>query len=293
MSFSVYLIYRNNTENLVIIDNKIRIVTSLFPLYDFSKIIAEGEAEVSLLLPPGTEAHSFEPKPSDIIKIKNADIFVYAGKYMEPWAEDVINGLDKTKIFIIDASEGIDLIKDEDGHGIDPHFWLDFDNAGIVAGHIESVLSQINPEKAQEYKMNLENFKKELMSLDEKYWLGLSGCGKNEIIQGGHMAFGYLMKRYNIGYMSAEGFNPDAEATPKDLAALSDQIKKLGLKYVYYEELIEPRMAETISRETGATPLLLHAVHNISKDDFDGEATYLSLMKKNLDNLKLGLECQI
>src|SRR4030042_3394042 len=113
---------------------KLKVITTLFPLYDMAKRIGADKADVSLLLPPGVEAHSFEPKPSDIVKINEADIFVYTGKFMEPWAEDVIKGVANNNLIVVDASRGAKMVTgvfhdaEEPAGSLDPHIWLDFDN---------------------------------------------------------------------------------------------------------------------------------------------------------------------
>ena len=121
---------------------KLKVITTLFPLYDMAKNIGADKADVSLLLPPGVEAHSFEPKPSDIVKINEADVFVYTGKFMEPWAEDVIKGAANKNLIVVDASRGTKMIPgvfhdaDEPAGSLDPHIWLDFDNAKIMVKNI-------------------------------------------------------------------------------------------------------------------------------------------------------------
>ena len=283
---------------------KIQIITTLFPLYDFAKHIGQDNVEVSLLLPPGVEAHSFEPKPSDIAAINQADIFIYTGKFMEPWVEDIIKGLTGKNITIVDSSAGINLMKEEEEHadeheeeqghehgGVDPHIWLDFDNDKKIIQTLVTTLSQKDPKNASSYQQKGNEYQEKLSSLDEMYRTTLSQCKTKEIVYGGHYAFGYLANRYALTYLAAQGISPDAEPTAQDLIHLVEQIKKNNIQYVFYEELASPKIAETLTNETKTRMLLLNAAHNVSKEDFEKDISFLSIMEDNLSNLSIGLQC--
>ncbi len=274
---------------------RLKVVTTLFPLYDFSKNIAKEKAEVSLLLPPGIEAHSFEPKPGDIINIRKADIFIYTGRYMEPWVEDILGGIDNKNLLIIDASKNIFTAtrKKNNYVNIDPHIWLDFSFAQKIVDEILKGFAEKDPANVSYYLKNAEDYKIQLKNLDVEYKESLSTCKKDFLIHGGHFAFGYLVKRYNLKYLSAYGgFSPDAEPTPQNLIELIEKMKTYKIKYVFYEELINPKIAKIIAEDTGAKLLKLHGAHNVSEDEFKSGVSFISLMKKNLDNLRIGLECK-
>lgn len=420
---------------------KLSVVTTLFPLYDFAKAIGGEHADVTLLLPPGVESHSFEPKPSDVIRIDQSDIFAYTGKAMEPWAEDLRKGI-RSSVSVVDASTGIELLKEtpaaESGHeaehafewagafslqpgdyrwsfakvggeyaesamkmavvassvdgapgieavektgeallsgtlaetradnslvagrgyqlvfdsskdetaftvkistpgtyvfftehmptefegsehffkdaqnedvepiatepeetghhhhhgGLDPHIWLDFDNAAMMVSSLEKAFIEKDPTHAEAYKKNAEAYRARLSDLDKEYSAGLASCSTRQIVYGGHYAFGYLAHRYALDYVAAQGLAPDAEPSAKDIALLVDQIKKNDIKFVFYEELTSPKIAEALSNETGAKMLLLNAAHNISKDDYLKGTTFLGIMSENLVNLREGLGCK-
>lgn len=287
-------------------EKKLTVVTTLFPLYDFVRTIGGDRADVTLLLPPGLEPHSFEPKPADVMKVNKADIFVFTNEYMEPWAKSFINGLPGANVTIVNTSKGVTLLKSgpeeahegehgEDHHhhgGMDPHIWLDFANARIMVDNILAAMVAKDPANRDYYTARAAAYKAELTKLDDEYKAGLANCSKRIFLHGGHYAFGYLAKRYGLQYLSASAVNADAEPTPAKLAELVKLMRSNGLKYVFSEELLSPRSAETIAKETGATVLLLHGAHNISKDDFAGGVTFIMLMKKNLENLRTGLECR-
>ncbi len=290
---------------------KIIIVTTLFPLYDFAKNIGGQHAAVSLLLPPGVEPHSFEPKPEDIIRINKADIFVYTGKHMEPWAENILKGVDNKNLMVVDASKGITMIeeteesehdhkhdkkhaaKEHDKKEMDPHIWLDLGNAQKMADAILDGIAKADASNKDFYAENGGVYKAKLADLDKRFKDGLSNCKSDAFIHGGHFAFGYLAKRYNLKYISAyKGFSPNAEPAPKWLKELVDKLRKRQLKHVFYEELISPRIADMIAKETGASLLQLHGAHNLTKEEMDKGITFISIMEQNLINLKTGLQCQ-
>jgi zinc transport system substrate-binding protein len=275
-------------------ENKIKVVTTLFPLYDFARNVGRDLVDVSLLIPPGVEAHAFEPKLRDIFRISQADIFIYPGRYMEPWVQDLLEGVDNKNLLVIDASKGVSLIGEKGrGAGFDPHIWLDFSNARIMVENILAALAEKDPLNRDSYEKNARSYEEKLTALDEKCRQAFSSCQHRIFIYAGHPAFGYFAKRYALTYSSPyKGFSPDAEPAPQAIMELIGKLKGNGLSCVYYEELLSPKLAEMISRETGARMLPLNGAHNISKEDFDAGVTFLSLMEANLDNLKKGLSCR-
>ena len=289
---------------------KLTVVTTLFPLYDFARAVGGEKADVTLLLPPGIEPHDFEPKPADIVTVSKADIFVYTNDYMEPWARSFLNGVPHDTT-VVDTSRGVTLQKavvKEDEHeegehagegdhhhhrgGMDPHIWLDFGNARVMVDNIASAMIARDPSNKEYYTAKAAGYKAELQKLDDDYRAGLSSCGKRVFLHGGHYAFGYLAKRYGLKFLAASGVNADTEPTPAKMAELVKLVRANGVKYVYSEELLSPKNAETIARESWARVLILHGAHNISRDDFAKGVTFISLMRKNLENLRLGLECR-
>jgi len=278
--------------------HKIKVVTTLFPLYDMAKNIGANKAEVSLLLPPGVEAHSFEPKPSDIVKINEADIFVYTGKFMEPWADGIIKGVENKNLIVVDASRGTKMIPgvfhdaDEPAGSLDPHIWLDFDNTRTMVGNIARAFRSKDSVNKSFYERQADNYGNKLSELDSAYKTTLAACKNKEVVYAGHYAFGYLAKRYGLEYIAAQGVSPDAEPTAKDLINLVKQIEKDKVEYVFYEELTSPKIAETIAGETEARLLLLNAAHNLTKDEIEKGVSFFDILKRDLDNLKVGLECR-
>lgn len=291
---------------------QLSVVTTLFPLYDFARQIAGERASVTLLLPPGVEAHSFEPKAGDILRVNKADLFIFTGKFMEPWADSFLKGVDNKSLVIVDTSQGITLMAGEDdhdhGHGkdkdpgegthhhrhgrVDPHIWLDFNNAQRMVNTILMALVTKDPGNKDFYLRNADAYMAKLADLDRRYREGLSRCQKKIFVHGGHFVFNYLARRYNLEYISAYSGSPDAEPSPRQLIALKKKIQENDLKVIYHEELIAPRIAEVLAKETGARILKLHGAHNIAKDDFEKGTSFVAIMEENLKRLREGLECQ-
>jgi zinc transport system substrate-binding protein len=278
--------------------HRIKVITTLFPLYDMSRHISDRKADVSLLLPPGVEAHSFEPKPSDIVRINEADIFVYTGKFMEPWAEDIIRGITNRNLIVVDAGKGTRMIpaashgSGQPGGAPDPHIWLDFDNAKIMASNIEAAFEAKDPADRDFFRQRAHEYVGKLSEMDAAYRSTLSHCRSNEIVYGGHYALGYLAHRYGLRYVAAQGVSPDSEPTANDLANLVVQINRDHIRFVFYEELSSPKIAETIAGETNAKLLPLSAAHNVTRDQVDKGVTFFDILKTDLQNLKTGLGCR-
>ncbi len=292
---------------------KLRVVTTLFPLYDFARNVGGDKVDVTLLLPPGIEPHSFEPRPDDLVRISKADLFIFTSEQMEPWAMKLIRGVAAESLLVVDSSKGARLLKagaakehegersagmaaGNDGHRhgerMDPHIWLDFGNAQIMVDNMATGMATRDPANREYYAARAAAYKAELQKLDDEFKAGLATCGTREFLHGGHYAFGYLANRYGLMYRSAQAVNPDAEPTPATIAGLIKLMREHKLNYVYSEELLSPRNAEMIAKESGAKILMLHGAHNISRDELASGATFIALMKRNLESLRTGLQCR-
>jgi zinc transport system substrate-binding protein len=181
---------------------------------------------------------------------------------------------------------------DEPPGSTDPHIWLDFGNAAVMVDNIRDALVQSDFANAAYYEKNAAAYRAKLENLDKTYKNDLASCRIREIIYAGHYAFGYLVRNYGLQYIAAQGFMPDSEPTPAQMIKMVEQIRALKAKYIFYEELTQPTIAETLSQETGVKLLKLNAAHNLSRDDFENGLSFLSIMENNLNTLKEGLECK-
>ena len=282
------------TDNSGIVkeEGKISAVTTLYPLYEFAREVGGENADVYLLLPPGAEAHTFEPRPSDIIRVSNADVFIYIGAGMEPWAHSIVEGAGNKGLLVLDASSKVSLIKsgehhhedevedeeqEEHHHGeYDPHIWMDFENDKKIVNAIAEAFSEKDPANREFYFRNAIEYNEKLSALHQEYLSSLSGCRYNVIISAGHNAFSYLAHKYGLEIVSAYGISPDSEPTPQKIKEIIDLINGHGLSHIYSEKLLNPSMAETIASEAKAKTLILNPAHNLLKEEFDKGVTFIS-----------------
>lgn len=279
-------------------NERIEVVATLFPQYDFARQIAGARADVTLLLPPGVESHAYEPTPADIIRINQADVFLYTGAYMEPWAQKLIEGLDGD-VQVVDVSAHVPLEEeshdheghDHDGHGgFDPHIWTNPQNAKVMVDNIAAALSAADPAGSGLFMTNAADYKAQLDELDETIMEIVGMSEHREIVFGGRFAMRYFAEHYGLAWSAAfDSCSGETEPSVRAVAQIIDNIQKNRIPVIYYEELTDPKVARAIARESGAQPLLLHSCHNVSKDELAAGATYLSLMEQNAENLKRGL----
>jgi zinc transport system substrate-binding protein len=280
---------------------KIRVVTSVFPLLEFAGGVSGERGEVSLLLPPGAEIHTWQPRPSDIIRLSSADLFIYIGADLEPWLHDLLRSVRNPSLRVLEASRGITLI-DEEGivhnaheheHGAhDPHIWLDFKNDQRIVDKIAAVLSELDPEGSSVFKRNASIYKEKLQKLDQKFKDGLKDCVHRTIILGGHAAFGYLARSYNLRQISLYGLSPDSRPTPKKLIKVVELAKKHRIKVIFFEIRVRDELAKVLAEEVGARTLALNPGANLTKEQLKSGKTFFDIMEANLENLKDGLNCK-
>ncbi len=283
----------------------LQVVTTLFPLYDFARTIAGDKAQVTMLLPPGVEPHTFEPKPEEVIRISRAGLFIYTSRYMEPWAEKIVSGIDSTALRVINAGEKVSYraVAGKDVHeggkehgndrkGMDPHIWLDFTNASLIVDAILDGFVAADPGNSALYRQNAETLKARLAALDQRYRSSLSTCSTRKLLHGGHYTFGYLAGRYNLDYHALSGISSDSEPSAERMIALIREIKSSGTTYLFAEELLSPRLTETLAQEAGVGILMLHGAHNVSRDDLSRNVSFFDLMERNLEQLQKGLSCR-
>ena len=273
--------------------NKLRIVATLFPQYDFCKELAGDLAEVTLLLPPGAESHSYEPTPADIIAINEADLFIYTGEQMEAWVPGILKSLEKNPK-VLDISKGILLkggeVHDGHVHDADPHIFTSLRLAAQMVQNLENVLTELDSEHGEQYRERGAAYRAELARLDKELEQTVEKAARKELIFGGRFAFLYLTEDYGLNHASAyDSCAAESEPSPAKLAELIDRVRREQIPVVYYEELTDPKTARLIAEETGAKPLLLHSCHNVSKKELEQGETYLSLMQKNVAHIKEGL----
>ena len=283
---------------------KLHIVATLFPQYDFARQIAGNRAQVTMLLPVGMDTHSYDPTPADILSIQNADLFVYTGEQMESWAHRIVAGVDAEQLQVVDISKGITLLQvthnaqeteeqEQDGHDhtYDPHIWTSPKNAQIMVQTLLEAMCAADVENADYYKENAERYIGQLETLDQQFCEIVQQGKRNKILFASRFALLYFTTEYGLQYQAAfDSCTSESEAGTQAVAGLINTVQAEDIPVVYYEELSEPKIAKTVCEETGCGMLLFHSCHNISKEEQQSGATYLSLMQQNAEHLKEGLQ---
>ena len=265
-----------------------KIVASIFPLYYLAKSVGGNYADVTLLLPPGASPHCWEPRPSDMLLLKDANIILIVGP-LEPWANTVLKGSD-TRAVIIRAADGEKLIRVAPGpKGIDPHIWMDFKWDQHITRHICDVLCKIAPQHADYYRKQADRTIEKLRTLDKTYKMVLSRCKNKFLIIAGHGAFGYLARAYGLKQIALSGITPDAMPTAVRMAKIIWFIKKHHIKSFFYEETGPILAAKTIASETGAIPYPLTPAASLTRSEIKSKTSFIGLMYKNLSILKKAL----
>ena len=287
-----------NTES-----DKLQVVTTFYPMYDFTKQVAQDDAEVSMLLEAGMEVHSFEPSSQMIAEIQDADVFIYNSPEMETWVPDVLASIDTSDMVVICASDAITLLEyegeahahdhesEEEGanaghsHTVDPHVWLDPVLAQTEVSTIAEGLAEADPDNAEDYLENAGIYNGKLNELDEAFRAAFEGT-ENRTFVTQHAAFAYLAARYDLNQISVTGLNAEVEPSAAALATLSDYVKANNISHIYFENNASSQTAETLAEEVGVELAVLSPLEGITEEDQKKGSDYISVMLDNLEALK-------
>lgn len=282
---------------------KLKIISTVFPPYDLAKQIAGDNAEISILLPPGSEIHNYEPSAKDMIAIRNCDIFLYIGGENEQWAEKLINSNDTKNVTAVKLIDYVpNLSEDEDEHDhdhdhdheheheTDEHIWTSPKNAQLMLSAVYDAICKVDPSDKQTYTKNKDAYAKQLSDLDNAYRSAVDNAKNKTIVLADKFPFRYLAHEYGLEFSAAfAACSDESEPGVSTMIKLTKTIKENNIPAVYYLEFSSTKIADTLCDETGATKLMLHSCHNVSKQDIENNVSYVDLMKKNLENLKLTL----
>lgn len=281
----------------------ISVVATVFAPYDFARQLVGDRGEVTLLLPPGSEAHSYEPSPKDIIEIQNCDVFIYVGGVSDAWVTDVLESvgdgvrtvtlMDCVELLEEEHVEGMEIDEHEHDDGeveYDEHVWTSPRNAKLICEKIAAALSEADPEGEAEYSAALEGYCAELDELDAAFTDVVANGVRNTIVFGDRFPLLYFAKAYGLEYYAAwPGCADEAEPSAATVAFLIDKVNEENIPVVFHIELSNEDMADTICEATGAEKLLFSACHNVTRAQFEEGVTYLDLMWQNVDALKEAL----
>lgn len=292
---------------------KIKVVATLYPLYEFTRQVGGETVEAVNLIPAGVEPHDWEPSPKDVKTIQQADILVYNGANLEPWIDRLLAAGTISDVrpdarpLLVRSTKALTLyaFKPDKTGGVvatpaatdggepqpDPHVWLDPVAAQQQVAAIVEALSAADPAHRADYAYRAARFIGALAELDKDYRNGLRDCDRRVVITS-HAAFGYLAWRYGLTLIPITGVNPEAEPTPAEVARIAALAKQHRVRYIFTETLAVSKAAETIASEAGAQTLVLNPLEGLTKEEEKKGATYLTVMRNNLQSLRTALGCR-
>jgi len=292
-------------------ENKLTIVTTNFPSYDFARAVVKDnkDVELKMLLKPGAESHDFEPTPQDIIDIKNSDLFIYTGGESDEWISDILDDIDTDKTKVIKMMDLVDVKEEEIVEGMedeeheeeeehhdeeeveyDEHVWTSPVNAIKIVNALRDEVVSIDNDNKKVYEDSAKEYTDKLEKIDNEFKDIVKNAKRKEIIFGDRFPLRYFVDEYNLKYYAAfPGCSAQTEASAKTISYLVDKVKEDKIPVVFHIELSNGKIAEAISKETGAKVLEFNTAHNISQKDFDAGVTYVDIMEENTKVLKEAL----
>lgn len=278
-----------------------RIVATNFPSYDFARqLTKDSDAEVTMLLPPGGESHSYDPTPQDIITIAKADVFVCVGGVSDTWVSDVLGAAENNSLSVFRLTEHAELFHSDHDHGeeghdheeeqYDEHVWTSPKNVISIVRELCNVICERDSDNETLYRANLDAYVAELEKLDEDFRSVVNSSEHKTILFGDRFPLIYFAKEYGLEFYSAfPGCSTAVEASAATVASLIDKVKEENLPAVFHIELSNTDICDTIAEECGVQVLQFNACHNLTADQFSAGETYLSLMRENVASLRIAL----
>lgn len=279
--------------------SKITVYTSFYPMYEFASLVGGDKINLINMLPSGGEVHTWEPSPSDIVGLENANVFIYSGSGMEPWVDVILGSIQNQDLIIVETSKNIPLIMEDDDHDehekgdhdhgdFDPHVWLNPKNAKIQTEAIKNALIQVDSENKEYYEAKYAEAAKKFDELDAAYQIALESYSDAAIFVS-HKAFGYLCKEYGINQIAVSGLSDENEPDAKKLAEIIDLVKEYNATTIFYQKNESSKIATTIAQEVGAKTDVLNAIETLSNEEIKNGENYFTIMMKNLEAIKKAL----
>ena len=276
-------------------ETKLQIVCTSFPAYDFAREIAGDRAELTLLIKPGSEVHSYEPTPKDMIRIQESDLFICNGGESEQWAKTLITP-ELNTIYMMDCVDTVEESADgiynaEDGEPeLDEHVWTSPLNAIKISEEICNALCKLDTDNAEAYKTNFTAYKAQLMALDREFRQVTKNSGKHTLVFADRFPMRYFALEYGLDcYAAFPGCSSETEPSAKTVAYLIDRVREDKIPAVLYMEFSNQKMADVICEDTGCKKLPFYSAHSVSAEQFEQGVSYLDLMRINLNSLKEAL----
>lgn len=302
------------TEKVQKSDGKISIVTTIFPYYDFVRQLAGDKADIRLLLSPGSDPHSYEPTPSDIVAIENCDLFIYNGGESDEWVDGVLSSIENKNVKVMKMMEYVTLRHEqsmdhnhehaehedmddndeghdhEEGEEYDEHIWTSIRNAERMSASIADELISLDSKNSDYYNEKKADYISSLDSLDKKFTEVANNKKRDTLVFGDRFPFLYFVSDYDLGYECAfPGCSHETEPSTAVVSHLIDFTRENNIPVVFYLELSSGKIAQIISEDSSAKTIQFSSCHNVTKEDFENGATYISVMEQNLEALKEAL----
>ncbi len=277
---------------------KLEIYTSFYPLYDFALKVGGDRVDVTNMVPAGTEPHNWEPATTDILSLEKGDILIYNGVDMEHWIDRVTSSLENKNLVLVKASDGLTLLEggeegeeqeSEEESGYDAHVWLSIKNARIEMENIKNALVIADPDNGDYYEDNYGKYAARFDELDKKFDSELSLLDNKDIVVA-HKAFAYLCADYGLNQVAIEGLEADSKPDAKRIGEIVEFAKNKKIKTIFYEELVSPKVAQTIASEVGAVTDVLNPLEGLTQEQLNDGEDYLSVMEENLEALLQALK---
>ncbi len=273
---------------------RLKVYTSFYAMYDFTKKVGGDKIDVKNLVPAGTEPHDWEPATTDIVNLENADVLVYNGASMESWVEKVLASLQNKKLVTVEASKNLDLMAGHAEEGetttkYDPHVWLNPENAKKEMENIKDTLVQADPANKDTYESNYTKYAAQFDELNQEYKTAADSFTRKDIIVA-HQAFGYLCKAYGLNQIAIEGLTADSEPDPARMSDIIKFAKEHKVKTIFFEDLVSPKVSETIAKAVVAKTATFNPLEGLTDEEQSKGLEYVSVMKQNLQTLKEALK---
>lgn len=287
-------------------DGKLHVVTTIFAPYDFAREIGGEDVSVTMLLKPGSEVHSYEPSPKDIIAIRNADVFVYVGGESDAWVRDVLEGVDNPELRTVTLMDCVEALAEETVEGMqaeeehdhdheeeteyDEHVWTSPRNAVRICEKLAEAFAAADPGHADAYATRCGDYVGQLGALDAEFREIVESAARKTVVFADRFPLLYFADAYGLTYFAAyPGCADAAEPSAATVAFLIDKVRVERIPVVFCIELSNQRLADTVCEATGAKKLQFSSCHNVTAAEFKNGATYLSIMRQNAGALREAL----
>ena len=289
-------------------DGKLKIVTTIFPQYDFVRAIAGGTGAVNvrMLLSPGEEVHSYEPTPLDIKEIQNCDLFIYVGAENDVWVDRILENMGDKRpetLRLVDltetvAEESVEGMMEEKGHDheesreeeADEHVWTSPVKAAEITEAIAQKMAELDPANADDYLANAQDYEAKILDLDAQFRQIAENAERKVLVFGDRFPIRYFAEEYGLDYFAAfPGCSSESEPSASTLAFLIDKVREEEIPVVFSIEFSNGNIARAICESTGAVQRTYNSCHNVTKEQMENGATYVSLMSENLEAVREAL----